>query len=361
MSIRRRSLTLLLSAFALASFLAWPAACQAPPQPLPLDLIGQVQLNAEQEKRVCEYVKYYADMLNSSDSKPGEIEKARDELIRPLNQPNAASLVKPAFRGTYARCAVTEMENALNGGDVFRAVNAMLVLAQVGTDRAANALLQHIDPQAQPQWQIRLRAADSLRMLLQGGTLDARKVVEVSRRVREAVDREEDGRVLYRHLSALQAADEAVQQPGDHSTIRGLIGESIKAGVKRAVAQPEPSREALVAVGSALVRLREGFTRFSKQEAEGIGAQIGPSLHDLLAYAQAHWDKAQSDPGLTKPMSVIVASSEGLLQYIDNVLPKSRPTPSSDMNNAWKSKDKPKYEQGLSNWQSVVTKPPYKP
>jgi hypothetical protein len=361
MLIRRRSLTLLLSAALGASVFVAPAMCQAPPQPLSLDLIGQVQLTAEQEKRVCDYVKYYADLLNGAGSKPAEVEKARDELIRPLNQPNAASLVKPAFRGTFARCAVPEMEIALGGSDVFRAVNAMLVLAQVGTDRSANALLQQIDVQNQPQWQIRLRAADSLRMLIAGGTLDARKVVESARRVREAVGREDDGRVLYRHLSALQAADDAVQQPADHSSIRGLIGESVKAGIKRAVAQPEPSREMLSAVGSALVRLRERFTQFSKQETEAVGAEIGPALHELLAYARTHWDKAQSDPILTPPMTVIVASSEGLLQYIDPVLIKTRPTPTSDMNNAWKAKDKPKYEQGLSNWQSVVTKPPYKP
>ena len=65
MFIRRHSLTLVFwTVVALVAF-PWMALGQSPPQPLPLDLVGQSQLTPEQEKRVSDYVAYHAVRLTA--------------------------------------------------------------------------------------------------------------------------------------------------------------------------------------------------------------------------------------------------------------------------------------------------------
>lgn len=332
---------------------------QSPPPPLGNDLMLQVELNQQQQKQVCDFVTHWGGILNGESASPAEIEGAREQLTRPLNQPNASRMMTPNFRGTYSKCAVPEMEKALDSKHLYRAINALLVLSQLGTDRASSVLLMHADSQNQPAWQLRLRAADGERLLLLGGALDSRKALDAARKLRDAASREENGSVLRLHFAALDAADGSTLQPNERSEVRSLIGEAIAGACQRLSATSEISGPMVQAVASAVGRLRERITDYNDEHMR-MGVKLAPALGATLAWTLANWDSLRgTDATVTDAMNVLVASSEGLLQFTDPRLASGRATPTSDINGAWKAGDKTKFETGLKAWQAVLSKPPY--
>ena len=266
------------------------------------------------------------------------------------------------FRGTFARFAVPEMERALGSNNMYRAINAVIVLSQLGSDRASNLLLLHVDQQNQAAWQIRLRAAEGERLLLTGASLDARKTLDAARKLRDAILREDNGLVLRSQLAALDAADTTALTPPDRTTLRSLIGESIASVAQRAAAAAQVSGPMVTAMGSAVGTLRVRITTYAKNEQQSIGAQLGPALGKMLEWARANWDDVKKDPLIDNDMRTFVAAAEGLLQFFDTVLVEGkRPAPTSDMRGAWDAGDKPKFETGVKAWQGVLDKAPYKP
>ena len=173
-----------------------------------------VELTEQQVAEVKAFVECWAAVINNPASTPAEVERARDELCRPLSQPGASRLVTPNFRGTFSGFAVPHMQTALTGSDMYRAINAVLVLSQLGTDKASNELTKQSDIQNQAAWQIRVRAAEGERLLLLSGLLDSRKTVGEARKLRDAVLHEDNGLVLRNQMAALDAADNSVLAAG---------------------------------------------------------------------------------------------------------------------------------------------------
>ena len=330
--------------------------------PLGTDVTSAVELSEQQVAQVKAFVECWSGVLNGEQSTPAEVERARDELARHFNQPGGSRLVSPNFRGTFARFAVPEMERALGSNNMYRAINAVIVLSQLGSDRASNLLLLHVDQQNQAAWQIRLRAAEGERLLLTGASLDARKTLDAARKLRDAILREDNGLVLRSQLAALDAADTTALTPPDRTTLRSLIGESIASVAQRAAAAAQVSGPMVTAMGSAVGTLRVRITTYAKNEQQSIGAQLGPALGKMLEWARANWDDVKKDPLIDNDMRTFVAAAEGLLQFFDTVLVEGkRPAPTSDMRGAWDAGDKPKFETGVKAWQGVLDKAPYKP
>ncbi len=348
----------------LAAAFVLAAACCAQNPPASLgDLVTKVALSQPEVERINAYVKFYADMLNNPSSTPSEVEKARNELIREFVQATVRNM-SPNFRGTFSSAAAPGMETALKGKDIHRAINAAVILAHLGTDKASNVLVANADLQNQPQWQVRLQSANGERMLLMSGALDGRKTIAAARSLREAAVREDNGLVLRHQLGALAAADAAGLTPADQSTVRTLQAEALASVSKKMVAANDVvDGSNVVALASIVVVLRDRFaTQFTPQERKSIGETLGPALGALLDWARAHWDAARADQSITRDMGILVAACEGLLQRIDPVVASNvRPAPSSDMNGAWKAGDKAKFETGVKAWQDVLTKAPYKP
>jgi hypothetical protein len=340
---------------------------QNPPPPLPLDLVRQVQLNQQQIDQVRGHVKFWSDVLNAEGSTPADIKRAREELIKPFTQPGTANVITPDFRGTYSGFAVPEMDKAIKSTDVFRAINGLLVLSQLGTDRAVNLLLDHVDVQGEQRWQVRMHAASGVRMLLQDATLESRKVKEVCRRLREAVGREDNGLVLRHMFAALNVADAPPLDAGERKEVRGVMADALAAVAGRMTAMQQPSQPMIDAVSGAIVILRNKYLLLPSDEQAGLGAKLGPALGNLLKHAQTHWDDSHGDKALNQSMTIMIASCESFLQRIDPAVTKAapsgqgaRPTPATDLRNAWEGNDKGKFEAGVQAWESVLSKPPYK-
>lgn len=337
------------------------AACSAQSRPAPLSvtLITSVALKPEEIDQVKAFVKYYADLMNAPNSTPSDVERARNELVYAFVQPTSRTM-SPNFRGTFSSAVVPEMETALKGKDIHRATNAALVLAHVGSDRASSALAYAADIQNQPQWQVRLEAASSVRLLLLGRTLESRRVVPVVRSLSDAASREDNGLVLRHQLGALIAADNPTVTPNDLEKVRELQTATLKSVAMRLKQANSADASNIAAIVSLVVHLRDHFpTSFTSKEQKENGDELGPTLGALLEWALAHWDDAHADPTLARAMGSLVGACEALLQRMDPIM-TSRPVPATDMNAAWKAGDKAKFEVGLKAWQEVLAKAPYK-
>lgn len=340
------------------------AIAQNPPAPLGTDLTTVAQLSQPQIDQVTVFVQFWSGRLNDSSLAPDDVEAARKELVRPFNQPNAARLITPDFRGTYSRTVVPEMEKALRGSDIYRSINAALVLGQVGTDKSANLLLVHCDLQNQPAFQVRMTAANAMRILLQGGTLEPRKVSDASRRLRDAATRETDGLVLRHLFAALNAADASTLPADERSKVRAALNDALADAARRLASSKDlaGSGPVVIAVAAAVGKLRERITEYSTENQREMGEKLLPALGQLLGWVSDQWDSAHADATLNSQMRVLVAASEGLMQFIDpQVRGQSQIRPNSDLRTAWTSGDKARFQTDVQAWRDVLSKPPYQP
>jgi hypothetical protein len=347
-SHRRSWLLSGLSALALACFVHG----QNPPQPLPLEIIGKAQLTEQDKKRVEEYCKHYTDLLNAETSTPADVERAREELLKPLDQPNPARVIGGGFRGEYSGRVIPALDNTVARRHSPRHQRGSRSLATGNRSRGQHAAAE-------------CRCTES--GALAGETQrrhrrESAAAVGNSRCAEGAGERAQaSGEVVRHHFRALDVADSATLQPGDRTPIRLLRGEAVDLVINRIVAMTEPSAPMIDAVGGAIATLRTQFLQFNKEtEQRPIGEQLGPALGQLLQYIREHWDALRTDKALNGTMNVVVLSSEGFLQTIDQLLASGRPSPGSDMGSAWKTNDKPKFEAGVEAWEGVLSKPPYK-
>jgi hypothetical protein len=336
----------------LALALAASCGAQNPPQPLPMGMIGAADLSPQQLDQVKAYVSHFGAVLGQSDD-PAEVESARAALIAPMNQPNASRLVSPVFRLEYSKAATPEMEKVLNGGDLHRSVNALLVLSQLGESRAADLVLEQTSP-SKP-WQIRLQAASALRVLLQGAALDPKKAPQVAKRVRDAAAREDNGLVLAHYLAALDAAAETIPAEQDKQAVRGFLVDAM-AGIGERLAQQNAYAGAtLAAFVKELERFRQRYAQLPGAEQAELGKRLAPALVNVLAHMLQHWDSARAG---NEPVETLVGACETSLQIV-NTFVKAPPPPPIDLRGAWSEGDKAKFEEGVNAWRAQLAKAPY--
>jgi hypothetical protein len=357
LSMLASSLLVILGVFCCGS----RAHAQAAPQPLPLNLIGAPELSTDQVNQVKAYVSHYADQLNTA-SEWSEIESARQALISPLNQPNPARMVSPVFRLEYSMAATPAMERAVKSEDLHRMANAMLVLSQLGDDRAATAIHGFLDPAQEPRWQVRDRAADAIKVIFQLGVLDARRVPQVASKVRDVAMRETNGMVLAHLLTALDAAAANAQSPEDAQRLRLYLIEAMTSVASRLSEQNELALPVLDAFTKELGRFRNTYSTLSSAESVALGAMLGPALGKVLAHVARHWDAARADPRTIERVAVLVGACETSLQFVDAPVRKDQPPPwDGSLRSAWNAGNKADFEKGVAAWQAVLSKAPYKP
>ncbi len=347
----RRRLSPLIICLLLALGATQMCRAQNPPQPLPMGMVGAAELTPQQLEQITVYVKFFGERLNSA-SEPAEVESARAALIAPLNQPNAARLVSPVFRLEYSKAATPEMQRAFGGADLHRAVNALLVLSQLGESRAADAVLQQAEP-AKP-WQVRLQAASALRVLLQGGALDPKRSPQVAKRVRDAAAREDNGLVLAHLLAAIDAASETVQ-PEFKEQVRGFLVDAMVSIADRLAQHNGFAGPTVDAFVKELDRFHLRFRRLPGPEQASLGKRLAPALGKVLAHILTNWDAAQADQAKVERL---VGACETFLQFI-NISLKGAAAPEINLRNEWSNGDKAKFEAGVTAWQDLLNKPPY--
>lgn len=344
----------------LALVLAAPLRCmaEAPPPPLPLDLVSASDLSNEQLSAVKKYGEYWVAVLAEPKSKPEEIETARVRLIQPLQGFN----VSVTFRNAYSKIIVPPLQAIIDqkNGAIHASINAIIVLSQLGTDRAVTALLEHCNAQSEKRWQIRLQAAYCCRTLLRAETLDPKKVLDAAKRLRDAAKVEDNNLILRHHFAAIDAADHNPLPAPDRQALRKLFIETLNSVVDQL---PKDKPSGLIDAITSAIALLGAKLRATQivdsTEKKAIGQSVGPRLGQLLTHAAANWDAGHADVDLQKKFSLMLGVSEGFLPFIDGYVRGDGKSPQTKLRDAWNSGDKAKFDADVAQWVPVLTQPPY--
>ncbi|MCI0630630.1 MAG: hypothetical protein L0Y44_08265 [Phycisphaerales bacterium] len=336
---------------------------QAAPQPIPADVIRSPEINADQDRQIKAYTSYWTDRLTQCQD-PDDVQRAREALIKPLQQVNVS--VSNVFRSKYSESAVAQLEKALaatNGKSIHCATNAITVISMLGTDRALRPLLDHCDSQFQPSLQIRLRAAAGCATLLPAGTLDARKVVDAAKRLRDMTKDEPSNLVLLRLFEAINAADQGRLEAADRRQIRAMLNDAICIAVdERVAAKPAAADPPVAAVNAAIVLVRDKFTEsdvVQSDEKRELSLKLAPRLGKLLDLAKANWEAAQGDEATKRLYGAMIGTCEGFLPILHRATKPPSEAPVTGLKAAWPNADKAKYEADLSLWLNALSQPPY--
>ena len=350
----------LIVALAVAQGFSGRVLAQAPSS-IPSSVVSQARLTPEQVQQVKAYAEYWTDMLARPSASPEDVQRARRELIQPLRGLN----VSGAFRFDYSMAAVPPLQSAIRQGSLHAATNAMLVLAELGSDRAMTVLLEHVSLRNEPRWQIRLRAAADARNALQLRTLTPNKVVDAANRLREAAISEDNPLVLGRQLEALNAADDpSLTALGDRQRVRAALLEAVVAVIDR-IAQSEsqePQPLIVPVTNYGVVNLRSQFLNSDVpgDERRAMSIALAPSLGKLLSGIERSWDAVQADAELKQLHSMVVGSCETFLPLIDTQVRGSGKSPSTQMRDAWNRGDRERFSAGVKAWNEVLSGAPYR-
>jgi hypothetical protein len=347
--------------------MSWPAAslAQGAPSPLSRDVIGATQPTSEQVQTIKAWADFWTAMFASPVSTPEQIEEARSQLIKPLQGINQA--ISPAFRFEYSRFVVPALEKVIDGArrNMHAAINAEIVISQLGTDRALAALLSRVSRTAggaDVPWQVRRHAVIGCKTLVASPSLDSRKIIDASRQLRDAARTEDDNEILWRLFEALAAADSAaLPQPEDRRTARAALIDAFTGAVDRMAAEANRQRTELkleaAIKGVELVR-QKYLAPPPVDEQREIGAKIAPRLGKLLELAALTWEPGRADPNTQKSVSTLVGACEGFLPAIVGQQRGTTQVPRTQMQKAWNSGDKSRFDADLAAWVNVLKQSP---
>jgi hypothetical protein len=354
--VNPRHTIILVAAMAAVLVVASDRACaQSPPRPLRVDVISANQLDAQQLERVRAYVEYWCGQLGTEDD-PGAVEKARLELSRPLDRLNRPS---PAFRFEYSGLVL----DAIRGADLVvapnphQAVNAILVVTQLGTETALGELLKHCDVNGQPARHIRQRAVIGAKHILQGAEsldIDDRRVTSAVRRLRDAAQREPDGLILRHQFEAMAAVDDPQARQHLVAAMCTVVNELFADAAEGN--GPDPRVEPVFV---AVFRLRNSFLGLGQQEQRAMGRTVGPCLGQLLDGIRTQWQGAQTDSRAKVMYGRVISSSEEFLKLVHAVVRNGEGLPKAELRAAWDNNDRPKYDADLQLWMTELQQPPY--
>jgi hypothetical protein len=316
------------------------------------------------------FTDHWTGVLKDPKSQPEDVERARGELIRPLDGSNAL-VASPDFRINYSKLVVSALEDAIRMDNVHAATNAVRVLAQLGTDRAINVLILQADKQNEERWQYRLRAANGCQTILKSGLLEPAKVVEAVKKLHDATGREDHNDVLRHQFAAIIAAANPTPPgggssaatpltPEDRQKIRDVLITTSAEAVDR-FRNGGKGEPPLAAVNPAIVDLRDKFLSpgSSLDEKKAMGKKLGPMLGKVLEIALDHWQDGHANERAKNFYGTAVGTCEGFLLRIDTQIRSGDQSPPDKLHGAWEAGNKDAFVAGLTLWQNILNQPPY--
>ncbi len=360
--MQRRRLNFLLISTLIPWLLTLTASVQGQSRPTPpgTDITSTTELSKEQQDKVKAWSDYYTGVLKAASSKPEEIEAARAELRRPLDNPPPISII---FRYHYSSVVVPELEKVItSSNNIHACVNALLALSLLESDRAANLLLNNTHSQDQKKWQLRLQAAFGCEMILKSDVLEPRTYKTAAKQLAQAAKVESNPMILRHQLAAIDIADHASLKSEDRQAIRQELADALSAVIDRVVKSGPGNnpQEMFSTITSGILLLRDKWIGKSMAEPElrTIGQKIGGSLGQLLSYSAAHWEDGHADEKSKRTYEVLISACEAFLDRIDRVVRPSG-TPQTKLAPAWAGNDKTKYQADLELWLAPLRLSPY--
>ncbi len=332
--------------------IAAPAVAQARPRPLGNDIVtARSRLTPPQVAQMKAWVDYWSPGVDSSDSET--VEKAREDALAPLT-----GLMRPSelFRFEYGRLALPHLLRGIASDKPHAAVNAIIVLPQLGTDEALDEILEHCDRDDDDRTHIRLRAAIGSRIMLERAgdfNLEPKVVIRAVRELRESAKKEEQCLILRHQFEAMAVVDDV--------RARGYLVDALEVVVERIDKAGRAPSDLVEAVYLAIYRLSRRFVALPGAEQKVLGKRLGPILGRVQKVARDHWEGAHGDPDAEQIYGRTIRVSEEFLKIIDSVLPDNRTAPRTQLKRHWDAADRPKFNTDYERWSNFLKGPPYAP
>lgn len=332
--------------------IAAQAVAQSPPRSLGNDIVtARSRLTPSQLAQVKTWVDWWSPGVDSGD--PETVEKAREDALKPLT-----GLMVPSelFRFEYGRLALPHLKRGIASDTAHAAVNAMIVLPQLGTSAALYEILEHCDRDDDDRTHIRLRAAKGCKSMLERArdfSLEPKVVIRAVRELRESAKKEVECLILHHQFEAMAVVDDA--------KARDYLVDALEVVVQRIDGEGRAPSELVEAVYLAIYRLSRRYVTLPSNEQDELGKRLGPVLGRVCKVARDHWEDAHGDPVAKQTYGGTIRVSEEFLKIIDSVLRDDRTAPRTQLKRHWDAADRPKFDTDRKRWSDILQKPPYRP
>ncbi len=308
-------------------------------------LVDKPQLSEPDRADIRLYAEFWSDRLAGAEG-PAVVDEARAKLVDPLR----AVRVGDVFRLEYSRSVVPLLGEAARDATPHATINALQVVALLGTPAALEIILSHASVQDEEDFSIRLWAARTFPVAIRQNVLPANDIDRALRQLGDAARREPQWLVLRRQFEAIASIDSPLS--------RDLQVKVLKAAMEAMKGQEGPS-DIMEATYRALFLIRNEYLALPPADKETVGKLLAPVLCDLCTVAAAHWDSAQEDDAARTSYGGAVLVSENLLKLIDARVRPQQSGPRTELGPAWRDRQKGRFDSDHAEWRSLLQRPPY--
>ena len=322
-------------------------------------LITRTTLSTADREAIRKYAEHWSAMLGGDGDTPERVVQARRNLLDKL-RPSASDV----FRDAFSRSVLPGLENVVENENGHAAVNALIITANLGTEKALDSLIDCSSLPGEKRRYVRLTAARSCGHILGSGHLTDMKPNKLARAVRRLLagaKLEQDRLTLCYQVEAILAAAGPHLDRKTREELLGYVADAIDATAARA-ARPAPGDdpvELMDAIYAPIVKLRHLYLALPVPTQKTFGKRLGPSLRNLLDVASMHWTDLQNEQDDRVQLGRFINMFERFLVAIDTFVRENADSPDTRLKEAWDADDEVRYRRDLSRWSDVLSRPPY--
>lgn len=311
-------------------------------------LTGQTSFTPQDQEKITDYASYWCDELARSES--AEVSKIRRKLLTPVH------LSSTPFKMLYSNALVPCLRGIVDQDSAHRAINAIIVLQMLGTDKALDTVVDHCNKIDEPKMHIRLRAVVACGVLMNAESVSPNKVSNAIRALKSAVEEEDDGLVIRRQLEALNSVQNDLA-----SGARTKLAEALGVLADRLKDQNPPPTDQLQAIKSVLPDLLRAYITLPSSERVSLGKVLADPFVQIMQLPFDQWDQAQDKEKLKTLYESIIQPTEQILKRIDQAVRPGGTVPDTHLRDAWIGGTKDRYDQDLKQWSDIVAQRDYRP
>jgi hypothetical protein len=320
------------------------------------NLVDKSNLTERDRGDIRQYAEFWGRQLN--ETAPSDVDEARGKLGDPLR----AVRVGEVFRFEYSDAVVDHLAKVVKDGSPHAAVNALQILALLGTPASLDVILAHSSIEQEPDFGIRLWVAIGFPTAVRQNALPNNEINKALRDLGEAAASEARAAVNKRdddetRWLLLRRQFEAI------SSVKSQTSREVQVKVLRAVTEAMDTRQGpsdlMQATYRALLLMRNEYLDLPAADQERMGKSLAPVLCDLCTVAAAHWDNAQKDKTARESYGGAVHISENLLKMIDARVRPNQTGPRTELGPAWRNARKDQFTNDHDKWRTLLLGPPY--
>jgi len=166
------------------------------------NIVDQSSISNDDEQKIQKYAVGWAELLLAEDA--DTLEQARGKLVDPF-EPNVR--MTPYARNLYGKYLKEGFQPLLNQSNAneMAAVNALQVLALLGTEQACGVLLKHADVSTEPRPTLRLWSSVGIGTSFLTGELQDNRIERYAQLLSNFTNKETEWFVLARQFDSLAA------------------------------------------------------------------------------------------------------------------------------------------------------------